>query len=138
MFNDPLEFSMNAETELAKETHQRLRRVNPLDIPVVSTKRSLDVVARLNAVRDLFGVLGIHGITAATGDFDGRIVVVTIPKRYDYLRTADGVIIPTCEAAVENRDARVRVFALLLAAFPYHEDRTSIARGVVDFCWVVN
>ena len=65
-------------------------------------------------------------------------VKIRMPERDDYDLDDGGFMVPGCEAAVANTDARQRMLSILLAAFPRHDDRSDTMTDYFDSCWSVN
>lgn len=122
-----------------KECHAALAAVDITEIPIMSRDRHIPRKQQAAMARKLLRQLGIHGVSVTTPNYSmAHTVDVQMPKRDDYDRDEHGFMVPGCPAAVANNEARQRMLAILLAAFPRHDDRSDIITDYFDYCWSVN
>lgn len=122
-----------------KNFHAALAAVDITEIPVMSRDRFIPRKQQAALARQLFRQLGFKGISVTTPTYSmASTVKVSTPKREDYDLDEHGFMISGCAAAVANTEARKRMLAILLAAFPRHDDRSDTMTDYFDFCWSVN
>jgi hypothetical protein len=93
--------------------------------------------AQAKLARELFRELKLKGISVRTPNYSmASTVEVSLPRRRDH-ELEDGFMVPGCAAATANSTAATRVHAILLAAFPRHDDRSDIMSDYHDRCWSV-
>jgi hypothetical protein len=122
-----------------KEFHAKLAAVDITEIPVMSRDRFIPRKQQAALARQLFRGLGLKGISVTTPTYSmASTVKVEMPERDDYDLDAHGFMVPGCDAAVANTQARQRMLSILLAAFPRHDDRSETMSDYYDYCWSVN
>lgn len=122
-----------------KEFHVALAAVDITEIPVMSTDRHIPRKQQAALARNLLRQLGIKGVSVTTPSYSmAQVVEVRMPRRDDHNLDELGFMVPGCPAAEANTEARVRMLAILLAAFPRHDDRSDRMTDYFDYCWSVN
>jgi hypothetical protein len=113
--------------------------VDITEIPVMSNERSIPRKDQAKLARELFKKLGIKGISVTTPNYSmAQSVDVRLPKRCDYDFDNCGFVVEGDAARKANSDAEKRVDAILLAAFPNHDNRSETQTDYFDYCWSVN
>ncbi len=127
-----------ARTEAAKILHTQLAAINPLDVPIMSRDRCIPRKQQAKLARQLFRGLGLKGISVTAPNYSmAQSVDVAPPTRCDYDLDQFGTMVAGCEAARANTDARQRLSAILLSAFPNHEDRSEPMTDYFDYRWSI-
>jgi hypothetical protein len=122
-----------------KEFHAALAAVDITKIPVMSTDRHIPRKLQAKLARMLLRSMGIKGVSITTPNYSmAQSVQVRMPRRDDYDLDEHGFAVPGNPAAVANNEARQRMLAILLAAFPRHDDRSDTMTDYFDYCWSVN
>lgn len=130
---------MNATNpSLARELHEKLATIDITTIPVLSRDRSIPRKEQAALARSLFKSLGLRGISVTAPNYSmARSVDIRLPKRNDYVLNTDGTVLDyaTDPAAQANVNAEKRLGAILLAAFPRHDDRSDTQSDHFDYRW---
>ncbi len=123
--------------DTAVKLQEALQFVNELRIPVVSRDERITLKERAKLARQLFGQLGLKGISVmvATGAWC-TWVVIHIPKmQHDpdlhKQRKHRGV----CPACVYLEKTRLKLEEILLRAFPRELDRSDMMSDYFDPSW---
>lgn len=127
------------KTSAAIELHALLARIDITAIPVLSRDRCMPRKDRAKLVRQLFRQLGLKGISVTTPNYSmAQSVEVRAPHREDYTPVNGQIDWLNDPAAQANREARERLQAILLAAFPQHDDRSDIQTDYFDNPWSIS
>lgn len=124
----------------AKEFQSKLAQIAPQYVPVLCRDRCIPRKEQAALARKLFKQLGLKGISVTTPNYSmASCVDVTIPRRDDFTRDERGEIDyrndPVC---IANNEAQKRVEAILLAAFPNHNDRSDYMTDYFDSKWSIS
>lgn len=128
-------------TGKAKALHAKLAAIDITEIPVMTLDRCISRKDQAKLARELFKKLGLKGISVTAPNYSmAQSVDVRMPKRADYdmeivERDGNHGRDPAHQA---NFQAEQRMDAILLAAFPQHDNRSDSQSDYFDFCWSVN
>lgn len=120
--------------------HEALARVDILAVPVMSRDRHISRKEQAKLARELFKRLGLCGISVTAPNYSmAQSVDVKPPRRRDYKLDDNGQVENYLldPAGKANQVARQRLDAVLLAAFPRHEDRSDTQSDYFDYCWSI-
>lgn len=127
------------ETAKAKTLHAILAKIDPAKVAVVTGERmSRKPLAK--AARALFSKLGIKGVSVTAPNYSmAQSVHVSPAERADYTYTnaARWDVAEGDAARAANNEARKKIEAILLAAFPGTDDRSDTQSDYFDYCWSV-
>lgn len=128
----------NLTTSLA--LHERLAQVDITKIPVMTMDRCVPLKVQAKLTRTLFKALGIKGVSVRAPRYSMACVVeVRLPRRTDYVRNSAGQVEWDKDPAAQaNTTARNRMEAILLAAFPQHDNRSDYQTDYFDSCWSIS
>lgn len=124
----------------ALELHETLAKIDLLKVPVQRIPRAFPRKDRAALLRRLFKTLAITGVGVTTPTYSmARTVDIKIPRRCDHvLLEDDGSLSRDDPARVANYRAEQKIEAILLVAFPNHDDRSDSSSDYFDDCWHVN
>ena len=126
------------QTALATALHVALAALDITTAPVMSQDRSLPRKEQAALARKLFRQLGLKGISVTAPNYSmAQSVDVRMPKREDYALDAYGMVLEGDAARLANNEARERLEAVLLSAFPNHEDRNDTQSDHFDYRWSI-
>ncbi len=135
------------------ETFKAIEKVDLAKVPVISTDRGIRRKEQARLARELFKKLGIKGLSVTTPNYSmAQCVDVRVPtlpiEPGDYLlngldykmRTyADmPASVPAKIKHLAHWEAVKKIDAILLKAFPAHNDRSDYSSDYFDSCWTVN
>jgi membrane protease subunit (stomatin/prohibitin family) len=133
------ETAIQNRNEIAKKLHTALAAIDITTIEIASNDRHIPRKEQAKLARELFKKLGLKGISVTTPNYSmAQSVDVSIPSRNDYKMIGQYDIDPECEACKANHEARERIEAILLAAFPNHDNRSDSQTDYFDYCWSFN
>jgi hypothetical protein len=128
-------------TAKAMQLHAKLAAVDITEIPTLTLDRCISRKDQAKLARELFRKLGLKGISVTAPNYSmASTVDVSLPKRCDHdmeivERDGNHGRDPAHQA---NCAAGRRIEAILLAAFPQHDDRSDYGADYSDRCWSVN
>lgn len=120
--------------------HERLARIDITDIPVITMDRQISRKQQAVLARELFRRLGLKGVSVTAPNYSmAQTVNVDPPRRRDHILDDHGMIkdYATDSAAQANEAARTRLGAILLAAFPQHDNRSDAQSDDFDSKWSI-
>ena len=123
---------------LALALHARLPQIDITEIPVMTMERHIPRKQQAALARELFRRLGLKGISVTAPNYSmAQTVDVHQPRRRDYVLDGHGMVkdYATDPAAQANEAARTRLEAILLAAFPQHDNRSDRMTDHFDSKW---
>lgn len=127
--------------QAAGALREKLAAINILDLPVMSRERSLPRKEQAALCRKLFKQIGLKGISVTAPNYSmAKSVDVSLPSRSDYKLNVCGMVEDwaTDPASMVNSENRQRIQAVLLAAFPRHEDRSDTQSDHFDYRWSIS
>jgi hypothetical protein len=130
---------LTADHHKAVELHAKLATVDISSVPVISLDRHQPRKEQAALCRGLFKTLGLKGMSVTAPNYSmAQGVDVHLPSREDYVFTVTGFVQENDPAQKANGEAQERVRAILLAAFPRHDDRSDTQSDHFDFRWLVH
>jgi hypothetical protein len=120
--------------------HKRLAQIDVTEIPVITMDRHIPRKQQALLARELFRRLGLKGISVTAPNYSmAQTVNVDPARRRDYVLDDHGMIKDhvTDSAAQANEAARTRLGAILLAAFPQHDNRSDSMTDHFDSKWSI-
>lgn len=123
----------------ALAAHQAIGAVDLDRVPVMSTDRRIDRKDQAKLARTLFKRLGVPHLSVTTPNYSmASTVDVDVPGRRDYGADQFNKVPHDDPARAANNNARLKVEAILLKAFPNHNDRSDSRSDYFDFCWSIS
>lgn len=119
--------------------HERLAQIDISAVPVMSLDRHQPRKEQARQCRELFRRLGLKGISVTAPNYSmAQSVDVRLPGREDYVFGVGGMVQANDPARNANSEAQQRIRAILLAAFPKHDDRSDAQSDHFDYRWSVS
>ena len=135
------------------ETIEKIESIKLERVPVVCRDRCIARKEQAKLARQLFKRLGIDGLSVTTPRYSiARVVDVAVPREPhldgDYM--LDGVnyenysygdmpeTVPARAKHMRHHNACLKLGAILLKAFPCHDDRSDSQSDYFDSCWSIN
>jgi len=135
------------------DTLEQIFAVDLNRVPVVSTDRHISRKEQAKLARELFKKLGIKGLSVTTPNYSmASVVEVKVPtyrlEPGDYVLEGEDYEnrsysdmpedVPAKRKHLKHWNAVKKIDAILLRAFPQHDDRSDLQSDYHDNCWSVN
>ena len=128
------------EQEQALALHAALDKLKFDLVPIVCRERGIARIEQAQLARQLFKRLGLKGISVTCPNYSmAQSVDVRLPKRSDYVFDVRGMVDHLNDKASQaNSKAQRLIDAILLKAFPFHDNRSDSQSDYFDYCWSVS
>jgi glycogen debranching enzyme len=133
-----------------KPLYAKLDAIRLENVPVMTRDRHIPRKEQAALARQLFKRLGLKGISVTAPRYSGaHSVDVRLPAEgkhnlnkwpHGNTWTAHGIdrnAATRCPACRDREAAKKKLEAILLAAFPNHDDRSDLQTDYYDFCWSI-